>query len=509
MKKIYCIFLFLLIVSLTGCSFIQKETALTTKEKITEANVLNAPNNIKVDRGVITFDNADNAESYQLKVTQEGETLLTMTVSSGTDLSSFLDDGDYKGSLRSIKGNNKSEFTNEFDFYIGFKAKQVNEYNEFIGDELNQSDYINYSGRTYFDTIKKVMYFYYTASGFKVSFTGTKLEAKFIATNYNKTNSEARLVILVDGEVYPDEGHTLILNKDENHLYTLVEGLENKKHTVEVLKRTESADNTTALKYLKTDGNFESPESDKTKRILLIGASGSAGHGSIGSGSTKTTQNSDGLRAFPYLTARMYDTEIDEVNASGWGVYWGWNKQDGSENIPTAFKYVGIAQGASLVRKDYDYTKDSYDLIIVNLGMNDFNAYIKYASDDNQKADRINTYKIKVKAFYELLTSTYDCPIVILHTSNTNLSAEGVYNEEVASEVNTKLGTTRIYSIIIPANGTGGAAYGANSHANVKTHIWTADLIAEFIDTNLKWTKVRDNITYSSTRDLQEINVLN
>jgi len=479
--------------------------------------LLSQPENILVKRNILTFDEVTDATKYRLKISQDGEFLQNLFVTSGYDLSTMLEDGEYTATLEALNDTKQGEKSAVFNIHIGYEKIPVTELKELKELDLCDSTCINLSGRTFYDESKKRLYFYYSASGFKVSFTGTELKGTFYAEQKGSTaniKAAARIVVLVDGEVYPDGGTTIALNINKSTKeYTLCSGLTNGTHTVEVLKRTESADNNTALVNLKTDGFFANPQADKTKRILLIGASGSTGYGNIAkvTESSQTPQNSDCMRAFPYLVSRMYDTEIDEVNASGWGVLWGWNDQSGQNNIPKAFGKLAIKQSNSVAKEDYDYTKDSYDLIIVNLGMNDFNAKIKSITDATTKASDINKYKAAVKAFYELLCSTYDCPIIIIHTSNTDQNAEGIYNEAMAAEVNTALGKDRIFPLIIPANGASykgvSTGIGANSHANVQTHIWTADIISEWIGENMDWTKVRNNITYNKTRDTAEINL--
>ena len=500
MKKILIAVLSLMCLVLVGCG--AEPTTTTTKQTSTTVAVkLETPQNLAIVKGVVTFDSVEGADSYSLKIMQDGALVMNAAVNSGDNIGLSLEDGDYTAQICAKKGNVKSNFSSAVEFTIGVKIVDITTLNEIKGEYLSSDHYVNMSGRHYYNENDERMYFYYTASGFKVSFTGTSLEATLLATGYNKANNEARIVVLIDGEVYPEGGTTIVLNKGMEDTYTLCSNLENRKHTVEVLKRSEAIDNTLAVSSLKTDGHFEAPEVDKAKKILVLGASGSTGYGNLAKNTSvvKNTYNSDGLKAFAYLTARMYDTEIDEINASGWGVKWGWNSQSGAANIAAALSKVGILSTQSIEKVNYDYAHEKYDLIIVNLGMNDFNAFLKNKSGEEFDT-LVEQYKDAVKALYNVLVDVYDCPILILHTDNRNQKAEGYYNEIVASEVNATLESARIFPIIIPANGSG-TNYGANSHANVQTHIWTADKIAEWIEANLHWTKVRDNLTFTPSRD--------
>ena len=502
MKKILISVFSLLCLILVGCTN-ETTTEVTTEEPTTSSSInLEAPQDLAIEKGVVSFSLVEDAESYTLKIMQDGVLVMNYNVNQNDDLSSVLEDGDYSASICAKKGNIKSPYSDPVEFTIGIKQIDITSFNEIKGEYLNSPKYVNMSGRTYYEEETERMYFYYTASGFKVSFTGTKLEAKIYATGYNNKNNEARIVVLVDGEVYPDGGHTIVLDKGAEATYTLCEDLENKLHTVEVLKRSEASDNTLALEELHTDGHFDNPPLDKQKHILVIGASGSTGYGNLAKNTNvvKNTYNSDGLKAFAYLTSRMYDTEITEINASGWGVKWGWNSQSGTANIPSAFTKTGILSTNNATKINYSYSRDHFDLIIINLGMNDFNAYLTRITDQDKFDEELKKYMSAVKAFYNTLLNTYDCPILLLHTSNTDKKAEGYYNEIAAEDINLTLESPRIFSIIIPRNGQG-TSLGANSHANVQTHIWTADKIATWIDENLHWEKVNNNITFNSSRD--------
>ncbi len=509
MKKILIALMLLTVTLLAACSngtttTKNNVTSSSTKENTTTLNNINfeAPTGLKIEEGIVTFSEVTGAEKYYLKVTQDGETVINMEVTIGASLLSVLEDGDYVATIRSFASNKYSNPSEPYEFTIGVKIGDITSMKVIEGEDLTVQSYVNFNGRTNYDILNKRMYFYYTASGFKVNFYGTSLNATFFAGNSSAINKEARLIVLVDGEIYPEGGHLVVLNQGQVADYALVSGLTEGSHTVEVLKRSEASNNVTAVTKIETDGHFEAPTADKEKKILVIGASGSTGYGNLenNANATQNTLNSDGMKAFPYLTARMFDTDIDEINASGWGVKWGWYSQTGTSNIPSALTRVGINQSNALEQTYYNHLNDSYDLIIVNLGMNDFNAYLSKLTG-TQKEQKINEYKAAVEEFYRILLDSYNVPIVLLHTSNTNQNAEGIYNEEIAAKINAELESPMIHSIIIPANGSG-TQYGANSHANVQTHIWTADLIAEWIEANLNWTKVRNNITFDPVRDV-------
>ena len=161
-KSLIMIASLLALLMLVGCS--SNTTVGTTKGKNTSTIPtvsLDAPTNIKVAKGIITFDEVTGATSYQLKVYQDGQFLMNLTVNSGDDISSYFEDGEYLGKLYSKNGTKSSAASEDIQFFIGLHAVDVTTLNEISDIDLQLADYINWSGRTYFNNSNKRMYFYY------------------------------------------------------------------------------------------------------------------------------------------------------------------------------------------------------------------------------------------------------------------------------------------------------------------------------------------------------------
>ncbi len=510
-KKIIIVFLMaLLFIPLVGC------VTKTTENTTTTGTSLSAIEDLSIVKGVVSFSEVSGASEYVLRVytvtDSEIEFYGNYTVTNGYNLTYALEDGKYAGKIRYTLNGVQSEFSEEVNFDIGDYT--IETMNAISGEDLTNKNYINFNGRTYYETESLVtarndsMFLFYTASGFKVNFYGTELKVTFYATGASGTTNCAYIVVLIDGEIYPDGGTTIALNKGEVAEYTLATGLTEGNHSVEVLKRSEASDNLTAVKSVNTDGHFLAPSDDRNMQILVIGASGSCGYGDLAKtgNATKNTYNSDGLKSFPYLVSRMYDADITEVNASGWGLKWGWNSHDGEANLVSAFSKVGISSNNSVYDVNYDYTKDHYDLIILNIGINDFsyiNGSIAGSFDETSKLALIEQYKVAIKEFYMFLHTYYqDAVILVTSTSFTDQNQEGYYNSMMISAAKEEFSPANdfAYTITIPANGSG-TNYGANYHANVQTHIWSADAIDTWLQQNVNFVKVRNNITFVASRD--------
>lgn len=503
-RKIFSIFLLLaLAIGIVGCN--KETTAAPTPTTV----ALDKMTTLSISKGIVYFDEVSGASEYVLRIKQDGVVIDNVIITDEYDLNVSLADGTYSAAIRYTLNSKASPYSDEVEFKIGdYTVETMNKIN---GEDLKNESYINFNGRTYYlstdpsEAKNNAMYFYYTASGFRLNFHGTELKATIYATGSSSSTTCAYVVVLVDGDVYPEGGTTIALNKGEVAEYTLCTGLTEGDHTVEFLKRTEASDNLTAIKEVSTDGNFLEAPKDRDTNILVLGASGSAGYGNLATSTnvTKNPYNSDGLKAFPYLISRMYDADITEVNASGWGVKWGWNSQSGTVNIPTALEKVGINNNNTIVNVDYDCLQDKYDIILINLGMNDFNAYLK-GLDTNTKTLKIVEYNEAIKLLYIRLHSLFqDAKIFMIATSMTDLNAEGYYNNAAISEAMKEFPDASgfIFPVTIPANGSNNNSYGANSHANVGTHIESADAIAEEIEKQMEITKIRENITFVSSRD--------
>ena len=120
--------------------------------------------------------------------------------------------------------------------------------------DLLQSAYVRYLGRS--EMKDGLMYCYNTGTGFSVSFYGTRLNAEFVCTNTDSETERPYYQVFTDGEVSPEEGKVVEIDKADKNV-KLVSELNEGFHTVTVIKRSESSDGTTAVKSISTDGYFD------------------------------------------------------------------------------------------------------------------------------------------------------------------------------------------------------------------------------------------------------------
>jgi len=341
---------------------------------------------------------------------------------------------------------------------------------------LTDSQYVRWIGRTYYDAERKQMFFYHTGTGFTVTFVGTELSIELLATNSGSNYLRPYFLVSVDEEVAP-EGSVITTYEPDTTL-TLVQGLEYGVHQVTFLKRSEPIDSETAIKSIVTDGHLLPPSSAPDYKVLIIGGSGISGHGDIGQqGQARTTANSDSLQAFGYLVARSMNADFQFVSASGWGLKWGYNPTNdhGTVNIRTAFDTVGIDDNEELIDIPYDPLLFVPDVVVVNIGGNDFSAYIsKLSGTDLIEAKAL--FRGAVTEFVSYLHELYpDALVIWTHTGSQN----GTEAQAAIGDLDPK----HYYTVVLEIKQVGedGDPIGADNHASVVTHARNAQIVLDAI----------------------------
>ena len=100
-------------------------------------------------------------------------------------------------------------------------------------EQENITDFLRLHGRTFVQN--KQLKLFWTYSGFSVNIVGTGMTAELTTTNTDP-NAIGSLCVYVDGAFTP--ANTIVVT--QNGKYTLVEGLTNGEHTIEVRKKNEA-----------------------------------------------------------------------------------------------------------------------------------------------------------------------------------------------------------------------------------------------------------------------------
>ena len=205
----------------------------------------------------------------------------------------------------------------------------------------------------------------------------------------------------------------------------------------------------------------------------MIAASSSTGYGNL-SNSTKTTANSDGLKAFAFLTAQALNAEINIVSASGWGVSASLWTSPNTLNMHDQYKYVDVFS-----TELWDTNKFVPDVVITNFGTNDL-SYINAGSDATIKAQRRENFIATYVDFLNNLHQTYPkAQIIILYGL---MNESGVYDDhtEIFNRAVVTIPNLAMYKI-------NGDAQGYNSHPSVASHSQIADTLIANIKELMNW----------------------
>ena len=364
-----------------------------------------------------------------------------------------------------------------------------------VGEDLvSQTPYVKWEGRySYTEATANQpakVNLYHSATGFTIEFTGTELYVEFDCLLANGSSSHQPYYnVAVDNEVIPtlNPKRTFKL-VDGRQRVCIVSGLSNARHTVKCLKMSEPYDALTSVVLLETDGTFHKRDVEYDAgnfRFMFVCASGGSGHGALGysddgKGSLgRNTANSSALHSFNYLTARMFGADVQYVGNSGWGVSY-----PSGKSVYDVIDYSGITtsnnvSGAKTTAL-WDHSKWVPDVIIFNIGGN----------DTVQEGFNQSVYQTEVVGLVEKMHNLYPNSYMIWTHTNSNagkyaisaLSDRGILKDGYLKEV------------IIPKVGADGTV-GANNHNSLKTHIDTANILADALHDSWGYTVIEPNIT--------------
>jgi lysophospholipase L1-like esterase len=180
--------------------------------------------------------------------------------------------------------------------------------------------------------------------------------------------------VIVDGK----ETAKLQLKQGGAQFYKGARGLEPGEHLVEIVKRTESYAGDMQFIGLSLQGIILEPPPRQTKRLEIIGDSISCGYGNevriFAPNYTEPntgyhSKNEDISKAYGSLIGRRFDAEVVTTCISGTGVYRNLDGSTGDKAFPGLYRRIYPSQEAPL----WDTSKFVPDVIVINLGNNDFN----------------------------------------------------------------------------------------------------------------------------------------
>lgn len=442
----------------------------------TKTEIINTPNNFKIDGTIASWNNVDCAIKYRLNFEKAGVTLKRIVEECSVDLNSLdLETGSYIVNVQAIGNESESAFTTDNLEYYQSDKNIVNELKE---DKLLDSLYVKWNGRTLYNSEMKLNMVCHSASGFEVKFVGTKVETRLYATNYNDATKRPYVVIVIDDNF--DNMERIALTQKYTDLVLVDNVSDGIEHKVTLYKSTESIDSHIGVESITTDGKLISGIDIKERKIEFIAASSSTGYGNLAAKPTeqKTSANSDCMQGFAAITARKLDADFQIFSASGWGVKASLYANKG-ENLFDAYKNYDFRGEAKNVA--YSFNLFTPDVIVVNLGTNDYSYANEEGISDSEKVQRLNEFKEQYMAFIEYIRAIYPNAHIVLFY--------GLMNENKAIIE----ATEEMYNILLPKVKNisnikvSGDAQGSSYHPSVASHKSVANKLVEHIKKQMGW----------------------
>lgn len=451
------------LISLLGCA----------KEK-----KLSSPTNLKIVDTVLSWNSISGAIKYRLDLTKEGVSMKRIVKENNIDLNTLdLEEGTYNIRVQAISKDSKndSDYSKESVEYVQKSADKVD---EFIAEELNNSRYVKWMGRTTYSKLKSLKMVYHTASGFEVKFKGDSVTARIFATNYSVAGRNPFVTIVLD-EDYENQ-QRIEITKEYTDL-TLVSGItDDLEHKVTLYKSTESQDSILGIESIKTTGEFIPDIDIKAHKIEFIGDSGSCGFGNLNKPTEqKTSKGSDGMKGFAALTGIALDADFQIFAASGWGVKASIYTNPNTVNVFDAYKNYDFSGTGATIK--YDYSSFIPDLIVINLGTNDYSYIYAAVSDNVEYTKRLEAYKEQYIALVNFVHSLYpNAHIIMLH----GLMNEGKVIADATNEMYNELKPLIPNLSTIEINGDG---KGASNHPSATSHKEISEKLVAHIKDTLGW----------------------
>ncbi len=216
---------------------------------------------------------------------------------------------------------------------------------------------IQYTGRFDFSNKEKPV-FMYSGCSIQTAFTGTSISLRL-----QDDSLKNWFTVKLDDSVF------IFPSNKKEAVYQLAQNLTDKKHTIEISRRTEwHAGNTVFLGFEIDNGKELLPVEKPTRVIEFIGNSLTCGYGNEGKSNQEhfayPTQNN--YLTYGTFTARAFNAAYVAVCRSGIGMY---QSYGGEHDFVQPKLYDEIVVGSKAV---WDYKNNQPDVVLIELGANDF-----------------------------------------------------------------------------------------------------------------------------------------
>ena len=334
----------------------------------------------------------------------------------------------------------------------------------------HNNDKIEYSGRIDFSSGESAD-LYWSGSSIKINFEGESVEV--LAQDVDTLNYY---------NVILDSDSIIIFHPtSEKKYYTLVSGLNDGKHSIEIFRRTEWSKGKTSFFDFRFSGDADILPKDKAKKhkIEFYGDSITAGYANDDSTGSDNPQgmNTNNYMSYAAITARNFDAEYSCIAKGGIGIMISW------------FDFTMPDIYDRLVPNDenskWDFSLFTPDIVVVNLFQNDSwlvnkpeRKEFKEAFGDKAPSERfiVDSYKDFIKS----IRNKYPNANIICALGSMDATREGSPWPGYINKAVKELGDAKIKAHFFKYKNT-------NGHPSMAEHEVMASDLTKFISENYNW----------------------
>ena len=343
--------------------------------------------------------------------------------------------------------------------------------------------YVKMIGRTY--DYNEVLWLALSGSGVEFSFFGKKAEITFIGDPIAVSgDNQARIGIYVNGNRVIDDMVNQPLKR-----YSAFESDTEQNVTVRVVKLSEAAMSTVGIQEIFVDAKDGiRPTPENVHKIEFIGDSITCGYGVDDENelSPFSTMTEDVTKTYAYLTAQRLQADYSMVAYSGYGIISGYTEnghKQTSSLVPDCYDKVGKSDGkfhGTLEPQSVSWDFNTFvpDLIVVNLGTNDYT----YTKDDpDKRADYAKQYVEFLKRIRALnVDATILCTLGIMGDGLYPLVEQAV--DRYAQETGDVNIAVMKFDVQLAADG-----YAVHGHPSSATYHKAAEKLTAYMKELMKW----------------------
>jgi lysophospholipase L1-like esterase len=333
--------------------------------------------------------------------------------------------------------------------------------------KTNDEPGIKYIGRFDFSEVEGPK-FAWSASTIAARFYGTKVSAKL------KSFGDNYFLAVIDGKIAIN---SLKLGEGEEKTFVLASDLKEGEHEVSIVKRTEFYLGTAQfLGFNFGEGQILSPPKELGRKIEIIGDSITCGFGNEAQNPEieYDPKYDNAYLSYGAIAARELNAEHMIIGRSGFGLI---RDFEGNKNniLPNVYSYI-------LPDKNIKWEFDKFipQIVVINLGTNDFNGSIPY------KNDFVSAYMNFINKVHEnYKEAKIICSIgPIIDGQSLEVTREYIKSNVVESlqKQNNDWIYFLEYKHQLENNG-----YGISYHPSIKTHKLMAKQLSNFIKNILIW----------------------